>query len=379
MLSFWDTESFFQPVDVAVVGSGIVGLSAAIHLKQRAPHLKVSIIEKGPSPAGASNSNAGFACFGSLSELLDDIENGAEEEAVLALAKRRHDGLLRLREKVGDANMCYEPLGGHEIFTDQGSLEKCLEQIPHFNQKMEKALGVKNVYSHLSISKTQEYGFSGVKGMIFNKAEGQIHTGKMMETLVALARQHGVRILNGIDVARVEEHTQGCEIVTAKGFALSARQVLFCTNGYTARLLPELQVEPARNQVLITSPIEGLPFRGAFHYEQGYYYFRNVGDRILLGGGRHLDKSGERTDIHGLTDHIYHAQMALLQSVVIPGRAFTIERRWAGILGVGALKRPIVQRISERQTVAVRMGGMGVAIGTLVGEEGAEVVLSGEL
>ena len=51
-----------------------------------------------------------------------------------------------------------------------------------------------------------------------------------------------------------------------------------------------------------------------------------------------------------------------------------IDYWWSGILGVGAIKKPIVERISKRMTVAVRMGGMGVAIGSLVGEEGADLV-----
>ncbi|MFZ4545731.1 MAG: FAD-dependent oxidoreductase, partial [Saprospiraceae bacterium] len=71
MLSYWEYESFFKDMDVAILGSGIVGLSAAISLKEKNPMLKVALIERSFLPYGASTRNAGFACFGSISELLE--------------------------------------------------------------------------------------------------------------------------------------------------------------------------------------------------------------------------------------------------------------------------------------------------------------------
>ena len=48
-------------------------------------------------PQGASTKNAGFACFGSLSEIIDDLKSHSEEE-VIQLVKKRVDGLQLLRE-----------------------------------------------------------------------------------------------------------------------------------------------------------------------------------------------------------------------------------------------------------------------------------------
>ena len=59
--------------------------------------------------------------------------------------------------------------------------------------------------------------------------------------------------------------------------------------------MPEINLQPARAQVLITKPIQNLPIKGTFHLDRGYYYFRNIHDRILLGGGRNLDFEGETT------------------------------------------------------------------------------------
>jgi gamma-glutamylputrescine oxidase len=53
--------------------------------------------------------------------------------------------------------------------------------------------------------------------------------------------------------------------------------------------MTDVPVKPGRGQVIITSEMEHLPFKGSFHFDEGYYYFRNVGKRVLFGGGRNLD------------------------------------------------------------------------------------------
>jgi gamma-glutamylputrescine oxidase len=374
--SFWETVSFYAPADFAVIGSGIVGLHAALGLRRARPDARIVVLEAGQIPAGASIKNAGFACFGSMTELMDDLSKGASEEEVFGLAQRRYRGLLRLRENLGDEALGYEPLGGYEIFTDRDAFGACVDRLEEFNRRMQDSIGLEGVYRVVDAATLKGLGFQGVCGAIWNRAEGQIHTGRAMTALVRLVRSAGIEILNTFGLCDWHESETDVRLYSHQGPTIRAAQVLFCTNGYTRQLLPELDVQPARNQVLITEEIPGLPLRGSFHYEEGYYYFRNVGNRILLGGGRHLDPKTENTMEDALTDRIQKAQQELLETVILPGRNPPVAQRWTGILGLGERKKPIVQRISPRMAVAVRMGGMGVAIGSLVGEEGAQMVLA---
>ena len=78
-LSYWEKETYINHTDLLVVGAGIVGLSTAIHYKERFPSKKVTVIERGYLPTGASSKNAGFACIGSPSELLADLKSSSEE------------------------------------------------------------------------------------------------------------------------------------------------------------------------------------------------------------------------------------------------------------------------------------------------------------
>ena len=86
-LSWWEINSWFTNVDYTIVGSGITGLHTALQLRERFPASKILIIERGPLPQGASTKNAGFACFGSLSEIIDDLNYHTEEEVTALIQK----------------------------------------------------------------------------------------------------------------------------------------------------------------------------------------------------------------------------------------------------------------------------------------------------
>ncbi len=373
-LSYWEKESFFKNIDVAIIGSGIVGLSAAIRLKELSPNLKIMVLERGSLPIGASTRNAGFACFGSMTELLDDLKTQSED-VVFSLVEKRWKGLLKLRNRVGDANLKYEEFGGFELFRkeDKIDFEQCVVSIESFNKKLHSIIGQKEVYK-IADKNISNFGFEKIEHLIHNQSEGQIHTGEMMKTLLKVAQGKGIEILNGIFIKKLNDVENGVELETADGWKLKFKKVLVATNGFSKTLINQGEVVPARNQVLITKPLPKNLIQGTFHYDKGYFYFRNIDGRILLGGGRNLAKREEETPEFGTTEIIQNALIDLLKNVILPNQKFEIESTWSGILGVGSSKKPIVQNISKNVSVAVRLGGMGVAIGSLVGEEGAELI-----
>lgn len=370
-LSFWELKTYFSNLDVVIIGSGIVGLFAALHLKKTAPKLKILVLERGVLPSGASTKNAGFACFGSASEILDDLRNTSEKE-VRNLMEKRFLGLQKLRTELGDKAIEYMPLGGYELFDKDSAFESCAQKLDALNKMTKSFTKIKNTYS-IADKSISNFQFKHIKHLIFNSCEGQIDTGKMMQALLLKAHKSGIIILNGIKCQSIS--AKEGKIRLEEDMELKASKILITTNGFAKELLPELNVEPARAQVLITKPIPGLPIKGTFHYEQGYYYFRNVGEKLLFGGGRNLDFKGEETVNMGLTRQIQNHLERLLREKILPNHRFEVEHRWSGIMGVGKQKSPIIKQISPTVFCAVRMGGMGVAIGSLVGEEAANLLL----
>jgi gamma-glutamylputrescine oxidase len=133
--------------------------------------------------------------------------------------------------------------------------------------------------------------------------------------------------------------------------------------------VPDLDVEPARGQILMTSEIPNLNWKGTFHYDEGFYYFRNLGNRVLLGGARNQAFGEERTYDLNTSENIQTALEHFLHEKILPVTPFTIEYRWSGIMGVSNEKMPVVKQLSEQIFCAVRMGGMGVALAPIIGEK----------
>jgi glycine/D-amino acid oxidase-like deaminating enzyme len=312
-----------------------------------------------------------------MAELHDDIIQLSEDE-VLGVVEKRWRGLQRLRSLVGDENMDFQMLGGYELFTEdeEDVFQECLRYMPDFNQKIGAITGHQTVYSVVD-DRLPKFGFRGVQHLILNQCEGQVHTGKMVAALLQRAAEMGIKIFNGISIHKLEDSSQGVELETETGWTIRVPKVLVAVNGFAKTLLPDVEVTPARNQVLITQPIPGLAVEGCFHYDRGYFYFRNIDGRILLGGGRQLDHSGEQTEEFGPNELIRSALVQMLKTMICPGMPVEVDTWWTGILGLGPVKKPIVERYSKNVVVAVRLSGMGLAIGTLIGQEGADMLLEG--
>ena len=193
-----------------------------------------------------------------------------------------------------------------------------------------------------------------------------------MQALLKEAISKDILILNQQNVTSFQDLNDKVKVVTNE-ISFVTNKLLFATNGFASELTNN-KVQPARAQVLITKPIENLHIKGTFHLDEGYYYFRSIDHRILLGGGRHLDFRTEETTAFGETPIIQNKLEELLKTIILPNTAFEIDHRWSGIMGVGKQKKAIVKQISNHVFCGVRLGGMGVSIGSLVGRELADLV-----
>lgn len=370
--SFWETQSYLKNIDLIIIGSGIVGLNAAISYLEKNKNGKVIVLERGILPTGASTKNAGFACFGSVSELISDMKNSSENQ-VLETVEMRIKGLEILRKRLGDSNIDFKNYGGYELFDTTEKFKECSDKINSLNKVLFKFTKNKQTYV-VESNKIKAFGFNSIKGIINNTKEGQIDTGKMMQHLLKLAIKKGVIVLNTVEVYSLTDNGNQVSLNTNIG-QINTKKTIVATNGFANELLKIKDIKPARAQVLITKPIPNLKIKGTFHYNEGYVYFRNIGDRILLGGGRNLDSENETSTEFILNPKIQTYLDTFLKTIILPKQDFKIDQRWTGIMGIGSEKSPIIKSISENVVCAVRMGGMGVAIGSLVGKKAVVEIL----
>ena len=374
MISYWEKIAFTS-YDLIVIGGGISGIFTALSFIKKHPRAKVAILERGIFPDGASTKNAGFACFGSISELIED-SNKMSEESLFNLVKSRVLGLKLLTSTISSKKLGLINNGGYELFFKksidlEGSIEKFNKLLyPIFNKKTFRLSN--DCISKFSLSKNH------VQQLILNPFESQINTGSTIYELQKLAAKKGIKIFSGTTVENFDLGSIRNEVhVLNKNskITLNSKFLAICSNAFTTKWFPDYDIKPGRGMVMITKPINNLKVKGCFHYNNGFNYFRNFENRLMLGGGRHLDLKKEQTTSFGINQKIKSSLIEDLDYVILPNTKYELDMEWSGIMSFGDTKEPIIKKIEENVVMGVRLGGMGVALGSLVGEKVSDLLL----
>jgi glycine/D-amino acid oxidase-like deaminating enzyme len=402
-ISVWEQSTYFAPKDLVIVGCGFVGLWTAYEAIHQNPKLEITILERGTIPSGASTRNAGFSCFGSVSELMSDVQLMGEA-SMIETVKMRYDGLQRIQEVFKAKEIDYDQWGGYELFegkktikntkaskTNKGAathlsdlydISKLESDIAYLNKILAPALKTpkKNgkylpIYTNAS-KDINKLGFQGIEALAFNQLEGQLNSAKLVLALQKAVQAKGVQILFSTEVQKFKSHKKGVTITTNLDAPLETKQFLVCTNGFAKQLIPNLDVVPARGQVFVTEPIKNLKFKGCFHFDEGYYYFRNLGNRLLLGGARNADFKNEKTYSLATSATIQKVLEKFMMERILPKgtKKPKIELRWSGTMGIGSIKKPIIKQVQPNVYCAVRMSGMGVAIAPIVAKKALKLM-----
>jgi len=367
--SFWEEDIWYKPYDVVIVGGGLVGLQTAQFLTAVSPNLRVAVLDRQFPPLGASTRNAGFACVGSLGELADDVE-AIGFDATIDLIERRCEGLRLLRQTLGDATIDYQTLPNVELFRkgEEEVLAKAEYLLPTINKALQSkrnlAEGPYQIEGPGKLGRGMMYVAS-----ISNAFEGQLHPGKMMQALYKKCIANGVTCFSE---SVKEVFADG--VALENGRVFKAQHVVVATNGFTKRLL-SAEIEPALNQVIVSEPIVGLQWQAPIHLEQGYGYLRRIGNRVLVGGFRNRFKDSSETDQFHLNSELGTHLREVLVSVLPMNANPRIDFEWSGVLGLGATRKPEVRRLDSGLVLAAGLGGMGVALGSLLGKEAAQMIL----
>lgn len=363
--SWWDQSVLLKPFDFAVLGAGLIGKQIAIKLKQKYPKARVAMLDRLPIPYGASTRNAGFACFGSVTEILDDLSHTNPTEVLNTLHKRQK-GIQQLVKEFGADAIGFAPTGSYELFYDEQGFEMATKAMPSINQMIKEVTGVQSVFEPVTTSDLRT-GFY-TKGLL-NSHEGMLNSGKLNQTITEKALSIGVIPMFGFDVERINANDQGYEILASNQMQLQCQQLIIANNAFAAQFLPEEDIQAARGQILLTKPIPDLHLKAIYHVDQGYYYFRCLDNRILLGGGRQHFRTAETTYGFEGSEEVRNHLLQYLSTYILPGQAFEIETAWSGIMAMGKEKLPIVKTINSHLSCCVRMSGMGVALGPVLSDE----------
>lgn len=361
--SFWEAVFYNQTYDLIVVGAGLTGQSTAHFFKKEYPDAQVLIVDRGVFPIGASTRNAGFACIGTVGEHLADLEIDSEEKLKERI-KDRFQGLQLLKSTLGEEEIEYQETGGWEIIPGKEEYEKLSSQIDRFNGWMNELIGEKDLYEAGS--------YNGITS-IYNRCEGMLHPGKMVKRLYQLNRELGIEYRWNTPIRDVDQD-QG-KVIVDELLSFEAEKIVIATNAFTKQIIPDRVIKPARGYVFVTNELELLNWKGTFHYDKGYVYFRNLGEnRLLMGGGRSIDPQGEETDEFGINEHVKGFLLYFAEEYLQLPANWKVEQEWSGIMGFTESKSPIFEKLSDRCLVVAGLSGMGVALGMQMGKKAAKAV-----
>jgi gamma-glutamylputrescine oxidase len=374
MLSIWEKDTWYAPQDVLIIGGGLMGLWSALELRLRKPHLRITILERNTTPLGASTRNAGFACFGSPTELWHDAEkNGADE--MLSVVEMRYRGIEKIKQYFSKQQLQWEDCGGYEcINRDYIHWAMLDDKLAKLNQCLQPVTGKEITFSRKD-SELTAMGYRGFDSLIENPAEAALHSGKLVQALTNLVQEKSIGIRNGIKVSHWEQHNGAIHVHTEQGVVFTTQQLLLATNGFTGTITKAPAILPARGQIILTTPLPALPWKGTFHFDEGFYYWRHWQNRILIGGARNIALEEENTYSLEGSSTIRTALESFLQQHLPANWPWETAMHWSGIMGFTDNKQPVIEETEPGVFTAIACNGMGVALTPVWAEKVADRML----
>jgi glycine/D-amino acid oxidase-like deaminating enzyme len=364
--SIWEHNYYQTDKAIVVLGAGFTGFSTAISILDENPKANVILVDKNFPSLGASTKNAGFACYGSVTEILDDLKS-MDEAACISLIKMRKKGIAKHLERVSKKDIHYKKEGGFEMFDADIDVNNI--DIKLCNDLMKQAWNKKDYFK---LKRQKE--FSSFNDLtIVAKQEASLNPMKLYMSLYKLALKKGAKFIFGKEITSIDFDNK--KLISSTDETLSFDKLCICVNGFVSKIINIRNVKIVRNQVVVTSKLNNLDLKGVYHYDCGYYYFRRVGNRILLGGARNKDAETETTDQFGNTEKIVNILKEFMHDKILGHDNFTIDYQWSGLLGVGEDKNPIIEKYNDDVYLGVKLGGMGVALSGFIGDRLAKMAL----
>jgi glycine/D-amino acid oxidase-like deaminating enzyme len=340
-------------VDVAIVGAGVTGCSAALRLAEAG--LRVRVHDARGIAEGASGRNGGFALGGGAARYDVARETyGAEQAATYW--RWTEQALDRMAELAGDA---LQRPGSYRLAGDEEERDGIRLEYEALREDGFEAEWLDDVPS----------AAAGLfHGALSHPGDGSIQPARFVRRLAAAATAAG---------AEFREHDKVADIE-----ALDAERVVVATDGYGHGLVPELAdlIWPTRGQVIASEPLDEVLYDRPHYARQGFDYWQQLPDgRILLGGFRDVSILDELTDVEETTPTIQASLESFLYEVA--GREVEVTHRWAGIFGLTQDMLPLVGAVpgrNERVWVAGGYSGHGNVLGFACGELVADAILGRE-
>jgi len=366
-------------IDVAVIGAGFTGLSAARTLAKRGA--KVAVFESETIGWGASSRNGGMVLTGMKLGVNKLISMYGRD-----LTRRMYAASLATID-------CVEQIIREEAidcdFSRCGHLEVACKQ-RHFDDYARQAEVIAREFNHnLRVVQKQELhdeiGSTIYHGGMVDEISAGVNPARYVAGLARAAMKAGAEIFEHTRVEGLQRESQqgdsGWKISTSRG-ALWARNVFVATSGYTSRATPALQkkIIPIGSFIITTEVLpevlahELSPRNRMIYDSKNYlYYYRLTPDRRMLFGGRAAFFPENDQTIRRSAEILRRGMI----DVYLQLRDAKVEYVWGGTLDFAFDIMPHAGQI-DGMYYALGYAGHGVAMATYQGQKIAELMVGDE-
>lgn len=351
-----------RDTDVAVVGGGFTGLSAALHLAE-AGH-EVTVLEAHSPGWGASGRNGGQVNPG-LKEDPDAIEARFGAEA----------GGRMVRISGSAAQLVFDLIGRHGIACD--AVQSGWIRAAHNDRALAALQAAARQWQQRGAAVesldagqvAQMIGTDAYRGGLIDRRGGNLHPLNYALGLADAALRAGA-VIHGHSRALGIDRDGGRYRISTAGGSLTAGKVLLCTNGHTDGLAAPLErtVVPVRSIQVATAPLSDnvlasiLPGRQAPSDTRRLllYYRLDAAGRFIMGGRGAFSDAGTRRQFDALRQ--------------VTARMFPQigdvdwQHAWGGFVAVTADHYPHLNRLDDGMIAGLGYNGRGVAMGTAMGK-----------
>lgn len=351
--------------DVAIIGAGYTGLSAAHHLAQSG--LSPIVLEANQPGWGASGRNGGVitAKF-RLSFPAIAAAHGRD------MAKRMYDIAHEATDIVA------ELVDAHGI--DDADLTRS-GQVKAAHNHETLAYAVKEAdWLRAELGDTtmsvldadqvrEETGSAGFVGGVLNAGSGGIHPLNYLHGLAEGVTKRGIAIHGGTPALRLRREGSGV-LVETPGGTVRAKQAIIATNSYSDLTSATSKLQrtliPFRSAIIATERLSPnlaasvMPTRRTYtETKRMMRWFRMVDDRVVFGGRGAFGKAGSPAAFRAL----HKAMVGIFPQIADVPLAFS----WSGLVAMTLDSVPHVGRVDDRVMVAMGYNGAGVAMSSLMG------------
>lgn len=355
--------------DLAIIGGGFTGISAAYHFSKHFPEKRCVILEAKALANGASGRNGGM-----MLNWINGITDHSDE-----MTKRVYDftnsGIDMITGIIKDHNLdvSYRRDGSMEVFTNAERAEKAHQEVEHLN-----SIGVP-VQFFTADQIREHINLQNVYGATVDMNEGQLNGAQYIRALKPILEEQGVQIYEDTPVLSVNE---GADIVltTAHG-QVRAKAIVLATNGYTGKLgYFRKGVFPLHSHVFATPPLsDEQKDHVGWHSLAGYsddldrisYSSMTQEGNIVFGGGSNQSYAYlyNNQTAYRKNAAAAFAKMQDTQTEYLPSaRGLPISHRWTGTLAISLKRNCSIGVLRNRVFYGLGYSGHGVTLANLAGK-----------